>query len=103
MAGNPRYANGHRRRELRKRVLASEDVCAWEFCPWPGEQIDKALPAGDPKAPEVDEIIPVSKGGDPLTRANTRLLHRWCNQQRGNGDRVPKVVVQNGWVPEREW
>ena len=71
MAANPRYANGHRRRELRKRVLASKDVCG--IC---GGLVDKTLPHLDPMAPEVDEVVPVSMGGDPLARANVRLAHR---------------------------
>jgi 5-methylcytosine-specific restriction endonuclease McrA len=73
---------------LRRRVLAEEDVCG--IC---GEPVDKSLPHGLPGSPEVDEIIPVSKGGSPFERANTRLVHRLCNQRRGNGDRaVPRYV-----------
>lgn len=78
--GNPRYANGHRRRQLRKRVLATETVCA--IC---GGAVDKTLHYLNPGAPEVDEIVPVSLGGDPLSRRNVRLVHRLCNQRRGNG------------------
>lgn len=104
MATNPRYANGHRRRELRARVLASEHTCAWEHCPWPGEPIDKTLDYRDPKAPEVDEIIPVSLGGNPLSRRNTRLLHRWCNQQRGNGTKTPgPVPTAEAFPTSRSW
>lgn len=77
--GNPRYANGHRRRQLRKRVLAHYSDCA--LC---GRPVDKTLPPNDPGAPEVHEIIPVSLGGDPLAWRNVRLTHRICNQQRGN-------------------
>ena len=73
-------------------MLATETVCAWDHCPWPGEPVDKRLSHLDPKAPEVDEIIPVSRGGDPLARGNVRLLHRWCNQQRGNGTRTVKTL-----------
>jgi hypothetical protein len=104
MATNPRTANGHRRRELRKRVLATETVCAWEHCEWPGEPIDKTLDKNHPLAPEVDEIIPVSLGGDPLARGNTRLLHRICNQRRGNGTRTPRVVPPASAFPtSRAW
>ena len=71
MASNPRNANGHRRRQLRARVLAAESECG--IC---GLPVDKTLHFLDPMAPEVDEIIPVSRGGDPLARANTRLAHR---------------------------
>lgn len=34
---------------------------------------------------EVDEIVPVSLGGNPLDRSNVRLAHRECNRRRGNG------------------
>ncbi|MBO1751721.1 hypothetical protein J4G33_07895 [Actinotalea sp. BY-33] len=79
---NPRVANGHRRRELRKRVLREEDRCG--IC---GQLVDKTLPHGLPESPEVDEIMPVSLGGDPLARTNVRLSHRRiCNQRRGNGN-----------------
>jgi 5-methylcytosine-specific restriction endonuclease McrA len=33
---------------------------------------------------EIDEIIPVSKGGDPFDLANCQLTHRRCNQRKGN-------------------
>lgn len=71
MASNPRVKNGHRRRELRARVLTEETHCG--IC---GGLVDKTLHHLDPLAPEVDEIIPVSLGGDPLARGNTRLAHR---------------------------
>lgn len=68
---NPRRANGHRRDKLRRRVLAEEHDC-W-LC---GKPVDKTLHYLDPMAPEVDEIVPVSLGGDPYARANCRLAHR---------------------------
>lgn len=77
--GNPRYSNGHRRRRLRARVLATETWCG--IC---GGKVDKTLPPNDPGAPEVDEILPVSLGGDPLKRSNVQLAHRICNQRKGN-------------------
>lgn len=76
---NPRNANGHRRRQLRARVLAEEDTCG--IC---GQPVDKTLRTPHPGSPEVDEIIPVSLGGSPLQRSNVRLAHRLCNQRRGN-------------------
>ena len=33
---------------------------------------------------EVDEIIPVSRGGDPLSFANCRLTHRRCNRLKSD-------------------
>jgi 5-methylcytosine-specific restriction endonuclease McrA len=77
---NPRVANGHRRRQLRARVLREEHLC-W-LC---GQPVDKTLPPGLPGSPEVDEVIPVSLGGSPLDRSNCRLACRLCNQRRGNG------------------
>lgn len=71
MTTNPRNANGHRRRQLRARVLAEEDIC-W-LC---GSPVDKTLKTPHPGSPEIDEIIPVSLGGDPLARSNCRLAHR---------------------------
>jgi 5-methylcytosine-specific restriction endonuclease McrA len=55
-----------------------------------------------PESPEVDEIIPVSKGGDPYDRKNCRLTHRLCNQQRGNGDR-PMKLSEPTLKTSRKW
>ena len=99
---NPRNANGAARRKVRAQVLAEETVC-W-IC---GQPVDKTLTMdwgkhgprckGDgcpgcvphPMRAEVDELVPVSKGGDPLDRSNCRLSHREHNRQRGNGDTKP--------------
>ena len=86
---NPRYKNGHRRREIRRRWRSIGAPCA--IC---GMPIDYSLPAGDPMAFEVDEIVPVSRYRDggyatpeqcALDFDNTRPVHRSCNQRRGNG------------------
>jgi hypothetical protein len=61
------------------RVRAAYDVC-W-LC---GEPVDKTLPAGLPGSAEVDEKIPVSRGGSPTDFANCFLAHRWCNRIRSN-------------------
>ena len=92
MATPKHNANGHRRRELRKRVLAEENTCA--LCDKP---IDKTIgyitgqhgpncPSKctgcipDPMRAEVDEDIPRSRGGSPYDRTNCHALHRTCNQ-----------------------
>ena len=80
---NPRVANGHRRRQLRARVISEEHLC-W-IC---GRPVDKTLPHGLPGSAEVDEVQPVSLGGNPYDRDNCRLAHRICNQRRGNGRRI---------------
>lgn len=104
MARNVRYANGARRRALRARHLAQAGhvTCPWPDCPWPGQPFDATLPTLDPRAPVVDEIVPVSRGGDPLSWENTRLMHRWCNAKRGDGRHAQKppmssVTASPGW------
>lgn len=36
-----------------------------------------------PMSPVLDEVVPVSRGGDPLDRENVRLAHWYCNDYRG--------------------
>lgn len=95
---NPRQSNGHRRRELVKRVLQRDSECA--LC---GRLVDKSLTvirgqhsrrcrdhsacAGcvpHPLRPEVDEDVPVSRGGSPYSLSNCALMHRSCNQWKSN-------------------
>ena len=76
---NPRRANGSRRTRLRASVAAEGAPC--HLC---GKAIDYSLPAGHPMAFELDELVPVSRGGDPLDRDNVAPAHRSCNQARGN-------------------
>ena len=75
---NPRRSNGSRRDKLRARVLAEEDRCALG-----GELVDRTLGPGLPGSPEVDEDIPVSRGGSPYDRANCHLMCRAHNQFMG--------------------
>lgn len=77
--GNPRRANGSRRSRLRARVAARGEPCHLCGCP-----IDYELPAGHPMSYELDELLPVSRGGDPLDIGNVAPAHRLCNQRRGN-------------------
>ena len=100
MATNPRYKNGARRRELRRWLLYTQDTCA--LC---GKPIDKTLKTPHPMSAEVDEIIPVSKGGDPLDKRNVQLVHRICNQRKGNKTtRRGEAKAANLPIPRsREW
>lgn len=77
--GNPRNANGNARRKLRARLKAMGMDC--HLC---GMPIDYSLPSGHPMSFEVDELVPVSRGGDPLDFSNVAAAHRICNQKRGN-------------------
>ena len=90
---NPRRSNGSRRTKLRNRVAAEGAPC--HLC---GKAIDYSLPAGDPMSFELDEIIPVSRGGDPLDRENVAPAHRICNQMRGARplSRPRKLVEADG-------
>lgn len=97
---DPRKANSSLRAALRQRVLAAYDVCA--IC---GREVDKTLPATHPLAPEVDEIIPVSRGGSPYDWDNLQLTHRICNQRKGNrmvGD-VDLKKIENPTPNSRAW
>jgi 5-methylcytosine-specific restriction endonuclease McrA len=78
-------------------VLLEETTC-W-IC---GGPVDKNLPPHQPDSPEVDEVIPVSLGGDPLDRRNCRLAHRLCNVRRGNGTRRPRRRAQP-YETTRSW
>lgn len=77
---NPRCRNGHRRRTLRKRVESLGLPCA--IC---GKPIDYSLPPGHPMCYELDEVVPVALGGDPLDPRNVQPAHRICNERKGAG------------------
>ena len=90
MASNPRRANGARRDKIRDRWRAIGAPC-W-IC---GHHIDYSLGMvtvngkrrPHPMSFVVDEVLPVSKGGDPLDFENTRPAHWICNARRGDGTR----------------
>lgn len=75
---NPRYANGARRRALASRVKSLGTPC--HIC---GLPIDRSLPARHPLSFELDELVPVSRGGSPIDPQNVAASHRCCNQWRG--------------------
>lgn len=83
---NPRRKNGAARTKLREKLKASGGPCA--LC---GGAIDYSLPHFHPDAFEVDEIVPVSLGGNPLDINNVQRAHRRCNQERGN------MTMQQWW------
>lgn len=87
MSSNARTKNGSARRRLRLWLKAQGRPC-W-IC---GAPIDYSLPAGHPYSFEVDELVPVSKGGSPIDRSNVDASHRACNQWRGNKD-VAEVLA----------
>ena len=97
--GNPRRTNGSRRTKLRNRVRAMGLPCA--LC---GQPIDYSLPAGDPMSYELDEIVPVSRGGSPYDPGNVQPAHRLCNQRKGNGTGSGKGAAPPPRLPlSRKW
>lgn len=95
--GNPRTKNGSKRKKLRERLKAERRDCHICGCP-----IDYDLPAFDPMSFEVDEIIPVSRGGSPFDYNNVAAAHRICNERRGN--RMPKPLqAKDGIEHSRRW
>lgn len=87
---NPRYSNGSRRRSLSARVRAAGMPC--HIC---GLPIAYSLPAGHPLSYELDEIVPVSRGGSPTDPANVAPAHRCCNQWRGNRSMAKVVAIRD--------
>ena len=83
-SSNPRYANGSARTKLRNR-LRSEGRGCW-ICRAFGrpDAIDYTLPAKHPRAFEADDLVPVSRGGNPISYGNLDAAHRECNIWRGN-------------------
>ncbi|MFC0264905.1 HNH endonuclease [Alloscardovia macacae] len=87
---NPRRANSHRRNTIRTRLLAQtngEPTCA--LC---GKPINPTIKTPHPMSLEIDEIIPVSKGGNPLDITNCQLTHRACNQTKGNKTGITHIT-----------
>lgn len=93
---NPRRTNGSARRKLIKRVRAEGRGC-W-ICRAFGrrDSIDYDLPPGHPMSFELDELIPVSKGGSPYLYANVDATHRACNQWRSNKDVAEVLRIARG-------
>lgn len=88
-SSNPRYANYSARSSLRKRMASQPQRC-W-MC---GLPISPTYQARHPYALELDEIVPISKGGSAIDPANVRAAHRCCNQWRGDkpADRVASIA-----------
>lgn len=104
--GNPRRANGARRDSIRARWRSIGDPC--HICHRPIDYTLGMVEVNGKRRPHpmsfvVDEIVPVSKGGDPLDFANTRPAHWICNARRGDGSRGRPA--QGGALPQPfdEW
>lgn len=108
---NERKANGHRYRQLQKKVRSWGDPC--KLC---GKPIDYTLttyvdPKDGRRKPhpwrfEVDHIVPISQGGDLYDPANAQAAHRICNQKKGDGTRrrkKPPPPRDDGLPNSGEW
>lgn len=114
-SSNPRYLNFKMREHMRSLVKAR--IMAGEPCAICGKPIDLDAPQTyvDPKdgkrkrAPwswEVDEIVPVSKGGSPWDADNVQPAHRICNQRAGAKGRQRRQSMARSTVDgttSREW
>ena len=96
MSRNPRRANGAARDKVRARLKAEGRGC-W-ICRAFGrpDAINYDLPAGHPLSFEVDELLPVSKGGSPLAYDNLASTHRRCNEWRGNKSVAEVMALARG-------
>lgn len=77
--GIPRSINRQARNLARQRVLAQQLLCA--ICDRP---IDDAIAWSDPMSAEVDEIIPVSRGGSATDLRNLEKVHCCCSQLKSD-------------------
>lgn len=95
-SSNPRYADYQGRVNTRRWLRAQGRPC-W-ICRAFGRTgtIDYSLPAGHPFAFEVDELVPVSKGGSPTSRSNVDAAHRCCNQWRSDRSVEEVLAVARG-------
>jgi hypothetical protein len=82
-----------KRRKARLRGLAGEPLSVWEIyerdggrCHICGEHVHDDIKWPDGRAPSVDHVLPITKGGSDEPE-NLKLAHLRCNISKGN--RVP--------------
>lgn len=96
-SANPRRKKGYKRDKLWKRVRAERRPC--HLCGYP---IDYDAGYLDKRSFQLDELDPVSKGGDHTDYANVDAAHRCCNQWRGNRRLTPRLCAEIRARYERE-
>lgn len=108
--GNPRRVQGYRRDQLRKRIASLGLPCAicgrpidYSLTTWIDPKDGKRKP--HPMRYELDEIIPISKGGSHIDPDNVQPTHRICNQRKGNKivRREPPKPTEEGLPNSGEW
>ena len=108
---NPRYRSWKKRDWARRVILHTrEPICA--LC---GKPVDLSLDwyvdprdgkrKRHPLSAEIDEVVPVSRGGSPTDLDNLQIAHRICNQKRGNKTMGELKKYQGGLAIPRsqEW
>lgn len=90
MAGNRR--NGRPYRRLCAWLRAQQLPC-W-IC---GHDIGYELDFRHPQSFTLDHLVPLSRGGSLLDRANARAAHRRCNSQRGNRLITAQTKASRRW------
>lgn len=96
---NRYYRSTNAWKEARKQLLDAGGVCSlcgfWVY----GHQPDGSpFPKNSPEAPQIDHILPQSKGGSLTDLSNLQLVHARCNQRKGN--RIFEVEVEVGPSPK---
>lgn len=84
----------------RRKIMATQNTCG--IC---GQPVDMSIKTGDPMAPVVDHIVPVSKNGHPSALENLQLAHASCNRQKSdklfrNIEKKEPVVLGNRNLPQ---
>ena len=74
-SSNTTNRNGHRRRQLTRRIKATSTHCT--LC---GQPLNPDAKWPDPDCTVIDEDIPRIKGGSPLDPDNTSAMHNACNR-----------------------
>ena len=106
MADFSKFRSSAAWKRARRIVLSEEDTCGAVcngFFIGCGRIVDKTLPPRLPGSPEVDHLIPLELGGDPIARENLTLMHKSCNQIKL--ERMPdaalaarfKLIAEDRW------
>lgn len=82
-----KYGSSTQRASMQEKVF--EDPTCY-LC---GRTIDITLPKGLPGSKSMDDVLAVTKGGDPNNIKNQKPSHQRCNSQKGN--KPVDVAIRN--------
>ena len=98
IALSSKWGNRRKREALKKVVFQTRYdefgniVYHGDVCYLCGRKIDLKLPKGLPGSPEMEDLIPVSRGGNPLDPDNLRPAHKGCNARKR--DKSVEVAIR---------